>query len=192
MQEGIITDMTGSGIQVDIVSLNIDDASRRGRLTVRASDRAALMAVIAHLDGGGVLQAREGGARWLVLDQEVEIPVTFPAEVTLGVTEMDLPDYAPRLRMAFGNNVLQSSCWVNVISFTPPSEDGSTEGLLRAYCETRDEYDELRCFTDEQHGSALRSMEGPMWFVQRVADDGQQAATFPQVVTFQLRWHNTH
>lgn len=184
--------MASSGISVETVSLEMDDASGRGRLTVRVPDRPALMAVIAHLDGGGVLGGIESGARFLVLDEDVEVPSTFPAEVTLDVIESELPDYAPRFRMAFGNNVLQSGCWVNVISFTPPTEDGSTEGTLRAYCETLEEYHELRRFTDEPHGSALRSMEGPMWFVQRLTDDGEQAQSFPQVVTFRMRWHNTH
>lgn len=184
--------MASGGIPIDVVSLNMDKASGRGGLTVRVPDRPALMAVVAHLDGGGVLGGIEVGvARFLVLDEEVEVPSTFPAEVTLGVTETEMPDYAPRFRMSFGSNYLQSSCWVNVISFSPPAEDESVEGALRVLCETSEEYHELRRFTDEPHGSALRSMEGPMWFVQRITDDGEQAQSFPQIVTFRLRWLHT-
>jgi hypothetical protein len=180
--------MTSGGVPMDLVSLNLDE-SGRGRLTVRVSDRPMLMAVVAHLDGGGVLGGIAGGARFLVLDGEVSMPSTYPAEVTLPVIEREMPDYAPRFRMSFGSNFLQSGCWVNVIQFEPPAEDGSAEGLLRVHCETLEEYRELRRFTDEPHGSALKSVEGSMWFVQRVADDGQQARSFPQVVTFRLRWH---
>lgn len=80
--------------------------------------------------------------------------------------------------MVLASNKLQAGCSVQVISFTPPTKDGG-KGLLRVHCATRDEYEEIRRFIDEEHGSALKSMDGGVWYVHRIDDDSSEARGVP-------------
>jgi len=63
--------------------------------------------------------------------------------------------------------------------------------MLRARCDTAQDYEELRRLVDEPHGRRLLDPVGGYWDVHRIADDGWPDETFPQEVNFQLEWRYT-
>lgn len=174
------------GMHIDVVSLDLD-TSGHGRLRLRLATLAAFKAAVAFLDPGAVLVDNLSRSHHLRLSGDTPQPSQFPCEAVLAVIETDLPEDAVRFRMDFGNNFLKSGCSVEVIRFDPPSQDG-TEGVLRVQCRTPEDYEQLRRFVDEEHGSALKSMEGGVWYVHRLADDGDRARPFPQNVSVRLEW----
>ncbi|TFV89901.1 hypothetical protein [Blastococcus sp. CT_GayMR16] len=171
------------------MSLDLND-SGQGTLTIRASSPAEYKGVLAYLAATVTIVGGDGGARRLQLGDPLPAdPSTYPAVVTLPVTELDLPPDSVTQRMAFGNNMLQSGCWVDVISFDPPTEAGA-EGMLRVHCATEADYLEVRRFLDEEHGSALKSTNGGLWYVGRVSDDAAPVGEYPQNVNFRLEWRH--
>ena len=181
-----------SGIPLHVLSLDWDQGEpgrRRGTLTVRFDSRADYMGAIARLHPGTIMFDNLGRALHLRLAEPLPPePTGFPCESRLPVVEQELPSGSARFRMRFGNNFLQAGAWVEVIELLPPTPDGQ-DGLLRVWCDTAAEYEQLRRFVDEPHGSALSYADGSggQWFVQRIDDDGNPAGSFPQTVTVRLR-----
>jgi hypothetical protein len=174
------------GMRLNVVELELD-GSGRGTLTLRLATLAEFKAALAHFHSGPTLQDPSGRMRRLRLDGLPAQPPQFPSDVALAVVEQKLPQDAVTQRMAFGNNYLQAGGWVQVISFTPPSQDGR-EGLLRVHCATEDEYRQIRRFVDEGHGSALKALDGGLWYVHRISDDARSGEPFPQNVNIHLEW----
>jgi hypothetical protein len=171
---------------LNVVNLQLD-GSGGGTMTVRVASLREYNEALAHLDSDATLQDPAGRMRRFRFDGLPAQPSDFPCDVALAIVEEALPDDAVTQRMVLASNKLQGGCSVQVISFTPPTKDGG-KGLLRVHCATRDEYEEIRRFIDEEHGSALKSMEGGVWYVHRIDDDSREAEAFPQKVTIQLEW----
>jgi hypothetical protein len=96
----------------------------------------------------------------------------------------------PGETMWLGNNYLQAGGPVQALYLLPPSPEGG-EGRLTAWCDSEEEYESLRRFLDEPHGSALSRTDGSgqQWrYVQRIEDDGEGGRPFPKAVTIRLRW----
>lgn len=89
--------------------------------------------------------------------------------------------------MALASNILQDARYVQVISFDPPTEGGS-HGTLYVRCTSEDEYQGIRRFLDEDHGSALKGMDGGVWYIHRLNDDADLRGRFPQHVRFRVEW----
>lgn len=100
---------------------------------------------------------------------------------------MEPLEYATTRRMALASNKLQDACYIQVISLVPPSEDGG-EGLLHARFSSELYYRRALQFLDEEHGSALNSMDGGQWYVHRLSDDVDLDRPFPQHVKIRLEW----
>lgn len=176
------------GMRLDGANLHLDE-SGRGTLTVRPGTLADYRAVLTHLQSEArLIEPHTGRARRLLLNGPPPAPPSeFPCEVALPVIDRPLPDDDVTQRMAFGNNFLQSGCFVDVISFEPPTENGA-EGLLRVHCSTEEKYREVRRFLDEEHGSALKAFDGGIWFIHRVDDDAELDQPFPQNVSVRVEW----
>lgn len=113
-------------------------------------------------------------------------PEEFPCEPQLRVIVGEVPPGTPSSRMRLGNNYLQAGAWVQVIDFVPPTPEGD-EGVLRAWCDSPEELEELRRFLQEPHGSSLASLDSSgQWHVSGLDDDGDPADEFPQTVTFRI------
>lgn len=178
-----------SGMPLDVVGLDLDGTGR-GTMTVRFASLPDFKAGVARLAPGTVMYGGDGQARSLRLDGSApEHPADFPCEVPLAVVVTAAPADSAQQRMLFGNNFLGASHWVELIRFDPPTVEG-TEGLLHVQCDTSEDYHQLRRFVDEEHGSALRSVDGGIWYVHRIADDGDPAQSFPQNVMVRVEWLN--
>jgi hypothetical protein len=184
-----ILDPMSNGMNLQVRSLEIDERGS-GTLTARFERRADYKRAVAGLGYGTLLFDNRGQGHHLRLAHPLPTdPPTFPCEVGLPVLEEPIPPGQPTHLMWFGNNFIQAAGPVQVVDFLPPSSDGG-EGRLRAWCDTADEYEQLRRFLDEPHGSALSRMDGSgqQWYVQRIEDDGEGEMPYPKAVTFRLRW----
>lgn len=167
------------------------DAAGTGSLEILFQNLADYFAAIARLDEGRAIVDNRGRFHHLKL-QGAAPDLTrdaFPRRVQLGVVARPVPEDVPGGRvMLFGNSFLRSQSWVHAVDFAPPSQAG-TEGLLRVYCTTKSDYDELTYFVDEPHGSALSALDGKgQWYVHRIADAGGYPDDFPQIVDVRLEW----
>jgi hypothetical protein len=100
---------------------------------------------------------------------------------------MEPLDHVTTRRMVLASNILQDQRYVQVISFDPPVREGG-EGLLHVRCPSEVDYQVIRRFLDEEHGSALKSMTGDLWYVHRISDDAQLDEPFPQHVKIRVEW----
>jgi hypothetical protein len=100
---------------------------------------------------------------------------------------MTEPEYVTTKRMTLASNVLQDARDIQVISFDPPTKEGR-EGLLVVRCPSEDDYRGVLRFLDEERGSALKSMNGGVWYIHRVAGDAQSGQPFPQHINFRVEW----
>ena len=177
-----------NAMPLQVTNLSVNNLGL-GELTVQFESLAAYKATITRLHVGTILTDNHGAAHYLSLaDIEHAQPPTFPEETRIPVIESELPADSVTRRMMFGNNYLQSGCLLHVIDFDPPSPAGE-HGSLRAEVGSAKEYDEIRRFLDEEHGSALSSLDGTgQWYVHRLSDDGKPKAVFPQKVNFQIEW----
>lgn len=97
------------------------------------------------------------------------------------------PQYVTTRRMTLASNILQDARHVQVISFDPPV-DGGRDGVLYVRCPSREDYDGVRRFVDEERGSALKSVDGGVWYVHRLDDDAQPDQPFPQHIRIRVEW----
>lgn len=178
-----------TGMDLQVRSLDLHDGM--GTLTVHFERRADYKAAVARLDPGTVLFDDRGQAHRLRLLESlpIELPV-FPSDITLSIVEEPLPPDAPTCLMHFGNNYLQAGATIQVVDFVPPTPGGA-DGQLEVWCDTREDYSQVRRFVDESHGSALSRMDGSghQYYVQRKSDDLDDGTPFPKAVVVQLRWH---
>lgn len=177
------------GRKLDVRSLELDNEEGRGTLTVHIERRSDFKGDVAALSQGTLLFDPRGQAHHLQLANPAPAePSAFPGDVGFPVIELPVASGQPTRLMRFGNNFLQAGAFVQVVDFVPPTPDGE-QGLLRAFCDTEDDYEELRRFADEPHGSALSSMDGSgQWYVHRIDDDARDRQPFPKAVTVRLRW----
>lgn len=177
------------GRKLDVQSLELDDAGG-GTLTVHFEGRADYKGAVAALSQGTLLFDRSGQAHHLRVEESLtDDPPTFPCDVGLPVREEPVPPGQPTSIMWFGNNFLQAGGPVQVVKFQPPTRDGG-EGRLRAWCDSQSDYEQLRRFLDEEHGSALSTVDGSgqQWYVHRIDDDADERQPFPKAVTVRLQW----
>jgi hypothetical protein len=178
--------MSDNGIAVDVISVDVD-SSGHGTLNVRFPDMASFKATIVRLSPATVKFGADWRAQHIALaESDPTPPASFPGEAAIAVTVTEPGDDEVQERMSFGNNYLGATHWVEVIRFDPPTEAGAP-GVIRAQCDTAQNYTELRRFVDEPHGSILRSPRGN-WWVHRTDDDGQADEAFPQKVNVQVEW----
>jgi hypothetical protein len=178
--------MSNSEIPVEVVSLDIDP-SGHGTLRARYADLPAFIATVARIGPGTILFDSGGRAHHLQLAESEPVPpVAFPCEVGIAVVETEPTDEV-RERMLLGNDYLRAAYWVEVIQFDPPDKDGGP-GLLRVQCDTAEDYQQLRRFLDEPHGSGLKSLRGDVWLVHRISDNGQVDQAFPQKFNVVVEW----
>lgn len=176
-----------NGMFLQVRSLDLYNGT--GTLTVHFEGLTDYKAAVARLSPGTILFDDCGRARRLrLLELLPAEPTTFPSDTRLPVVEEPLPPDAPTCLMQFGNNYLQAGATVQVVDFFPPAAGGAV-GHLRAWCDTQEDYVELRRFVDEPHGSALLAMDGSgqRYYVQRLDDDGEDGMPFPKAVAVRLQ-----
>ena len=139
------------GRKLDVRSLELDNEEGRGTLTVHVERRSDFKGDVAALSQGTLLFDPRGQAHHLQLANPAPAePSAFPGDVGFPVIELPVPSGQPTRLMRFGNNFLQAGAFVQVVDFVPPTPDGE-QGLLRAFCDTEGDYEELRRFADEPH-----------------------------------------
>lgn len=100
---------------------------------------------------------------------------------------MEPLEYVTTRRMTLASNKLQDACYVHAVAFDPPV-DGGAEGLLHVRCSTEADYLGIRRFLEEEHGSALQSGDGGVWYVHRIDDDVDLGRPFPQQIRIRVEW----
>ena len=180
------------GIPVDVRDLRFNEGpegDRTGVLVVACESKADYSAVIARLHPGTTVFDPTGQARFLMMEGDGDTVAAFPGEVAIPIRE-GLDPHGVKCRMRLGNNFLRSAHMVQVVHLEAPSAQGGRNGALLALCSSVVEYERLREFLTGEHGTHLAALDGSFaMYVQSTGDDGSVAASFPQVVRFDLREH---
>jgi hypothetical protein len=88
--------------------------------------------------------------------------------------------------MAFGNNFLQDADAAEFDSTHPRRT--APKGFFASSARSWRTIDSSGVSLTKRTGSSLTALDGGVWYVHRLADDGDPDQPFPQVVSLRIGW----